>query len=256
MQWDQGKGVWESLIGGTSYSKLTSFIVTGLTPGKWYQFRYRAKNDFGWGLYSDPVSVQAATMPDKISQVATTVVGTSIRMNWLKPEIRGDEVAYYTVLIKSKTGDFIEDTVNCDGRDVFIREQRYCDVPISALMSNPYDLLQGDQVLITVTATNTYGTSVASDVNSLTVALIQVVPHKPPTIPRKGWNTNENVIEIFYDALTGELTGGSAILSYVILWDAGSGDGNFVVLKGVSTPNLSLTVLIDQGISSGTFYTF
>jgi hypothetical protein len=24
------------LIGGTSYRKLTSFIVTGLTPGHWY----------------------------------------------------------------------------------------------------------------------------------------------------------------------------------------------------------------------------
>lgn len=36
LEWDQGKGVWSSLIGGTSYRKLTSFIVTGLTPGRWY----------------------------------------------------------------------------------------------------------------------------------------------------------------------------------------------------------------------------
>lgn len=92
--------------------------------------------------------------------------------------------------------------------------------------------------------------------NTQIVALIEVVPHKPPTIPRKGWNTNENVIEIFYDALTNEVTGGSQILSYVILWDQGLGDGNFVVLKGVSTPNLALTVLLDTGITSGTFYTF
>jgi len=28
------------------------------------------------------------------------------------------------------------------------------------------------------------------------------------------------------------------------------------VLKGVSTPNLALTVLLDTGITSGTFYKF
>jgi hypothetical protein len=154
----------------------------------------------------------------------------------LKPQIRGDEVHYYTVLIRSQTGTFIEDIINCDGRDLIIREQRYCDIPMSNLMANPYDLLQGDSVIVKVTATNTYGTSVESDINSLPneVALVEVVPHKPPTIPSKGWNTNENVIEIFYDQITGVLTGGSPILSYVILWDAGTGDGNFVVLKGVS----------------------
>jgi len=59
---------------------------------------------------------------------------------------------------------------------------------------------------------------VISNVNTEGV-LIVVPPHKPPTIPRKGWATNENVIEIFYDAITGVLTGGSQITSYGILWD-------------------------------------
>lgn len=147
------------------------------------------------------------------------MIGKKIRISWSKPEIRGDEVQYYTVLIKSKTGDFLEDIANCNGRDLLIRAQRYCDVPIISLRTNPYDLEQGDEVKAKVTATNTYGTSVESTLNTEVVALIEVVPHKPPTIPRKGWNTNENVIEIFYDALTDENTGGSNILSYVVLWD-------------------------------------
>lgn len=82
-----------------------------------------------------------------------------------------------------------------------------------------------------------------------------IPPHKPPTIPRKGWATNENVIEIFYDALTGLLTGGSPITSYGILWDQGLG-GAMSVLKGVSTPNLALSMLKDTEITSGTFYKF
>lgn len=109
-------------------------------------------------------------------------------------------------------------------------------------------------VQATITATNTYGTSTISALNTDGV-LVEVVPHKPPTIPRKGWNTNENVIEIFYDALTGVTTGGSSILSYVILWDQGLG-GAMSVLKGVATPNLALTVLLDTGITSGTTYKF
>jgi len=115
LEWDQGKGVWSSLIGGTSYSKLTSFIVTGLTPGKWYQFRYRAKNDFGWGGYSDPVSVQAATMPDKIVPIQTSIVGTNVRFSWFAPYDRGDPIQYYTILIRSKAGNYFEDTTNCEG---------------------------------------------------------------------------------------------------------------------------------------------
>jgi hypothetical protein len=49
--------------------------------------------------------------------------------------------------------------------------------------------------------------------------LVVVPPLKPLTIPRKGWASNENVIEIFYDSIVGTLTGGSEITSYGILWD-------------------------------------
>jgi hypothetical protein len=99
-----------------------------------------------------------------------------------------------------------------------VREQRYCDVPMLALRANPYDLLQGDFVAAQINATNGYGTSIISEVNTEGV-LVVVPPLKPPTIPRKGWATNENVIEIFYDSIIGTLTGGSEITSYGILWD-------------------------------------
>lgn len=43
-----------------------------------------------------------------------------------------------------------------------------------ALRANPYDLLQGDYVAAQITATNTYGTSVISEVN--TEGVLVVVP--------------------------------------------------------------------------------
>lgn len=96
--------------------------MTGLSPGDWYAFRYRAKNEFGWGGFSDPVSVQAATKPDKIVPIQTSIVGTKVRFSWFAPNNRGDPIDFYTIVIRSKTGDFFEDTTNCEGENVLIRE--------------------------------------------------------------------------------------------------------------------------------------
>ena len=70
-----------------------------------------------------------------------------MRISWALTYNKGDNIQYYTIVIRSKTGDFYEDTFNCEGADLLVREQRYCDVPILALRANPYDLLQGDEVV-------------------------------------------------------------------------------------------------------------
>jgi hypothetical protein len=67
-----------------------------------------------------------------------------VRISWDLTYNKGDDIQHYTIVIRSKTGDFYEDTVNCKGRDLLVRERRYCDVPILALRANLYDLLQGD----------------------------------------------------------------------------------------------------------------
>jgi len=120
LEWDQGKGVWVPLIGGTSYSLLTSFIATGLVPGHWYQFRYTAKNEFGWGAPSNPTSIQAATQPDVLVPITTLIVGNNVRIIWLEPNSRGDSIHFYTILIQGKTGDFYADLADCYGSNLLI----------------------------------------------------------------------------------------------------------------------------------------
>jgi len=54
LQWDAGVtgGPWVNLVGYTSDSILTSFIVTsGVTPGTVYNFRAQARNIYGWGPF-------------------------------------------------------------------------------------------------------------------------------------------------------------------------------------------------------------
>jgi hypothetical protein len=50
-------------------------------------------------------------------------------------------------------------------------------------------------------------------------------------------------------------TGGSPILSYVVLWDQGLG-GSLVARLGDVIPNLDTSVIINTGVSSGVEYRF
>jgi hypothetical protein len=109
-------------------------------------------------------------------------------------------------------------------------------------------------VVAKATATNSFGTSQESEVNQ-SGALIETLPHKPANAPTRGVLTYETQIQLEYHPLVDEETGGSPILSYVVLWDEGLG-GSLVARLGDVTPNLETSVIINTGISSGVEYRF
>ena len=81
LEWDSGTGgaSFTSLIGETSDNIATfTYTQTGLTAGSSYKFRYRAKNIFGWGPYSNEVTTISATRPDAPSIPTTFNTGTSV----------------------------------------------------------------------------------------------------------------------------------------------------------------------------------
>ena len=54
---------WVDVIGGsTPYLGLT-YIENSLTMGTDYKFRIRASNSFGWGPYSDEITIRADEVP-------------------------------------------------------------------------------------------------------------------------------------------------------------------------------------------------
>ena len=72
LQWDKGtEGVeWESLIGEDPLSTSQVFTVTdNLVGGRSYNFRYRARNIFGWGPFSDYGTILAAKEPDQLPPI-------------------------------------------------------------------------------------------------------------------------------------------------------------------------------------------
>jgi hypothetical protein len=85
--------------------------------------------------------------------------------------------------------------------------------------------------------------------------LIETVPHQPTAAPARGTLTDEGQIHLEFGALEGTATGGSAILSYVVLWDEGQG-GAFSPVVGDTSPNLLTSIVITQGVSSGVEYRF
>ena len=71
LQMDDGfTGDFFTLIGYVTNSKLTTFtITTNIFKGRQHRFKYRAKNDVGWGPFSDETAVLAAREPNTPGRV-------------------------------------------------------------------------------------------------------------------------------------------------------------------------------------------
>ena len=73
-------------------------------------------------------------------------------------------------------------------------------------------------VIVKIVGVNSVGASVDSFVNTVG-ALVEVVPHKPPTSPFKNTSTTQTKLVIDYANLSGTANGGTPITAYEISWD-------------------------------------
>jgi len=102
----------------TSYYKDTSYLKqTGIVSGQSYKFRVRARNKWGYGPYSNWVSIEASTNPDyKSSKPITQNSGNSVLISWPKPQEKGSAILEYEIVIRTSDGViFSDETVHCDG---------------------------------------------------------------------------------------------------------------------------------------------
>lgn len=63
-----------------------------------------------------------------------------MRISFVPPEDNGETIDSYTILILASDGSLSEDTTNCDGTTSTIKTQEYCDIPMTTLRSDPYNL--------------------------------------------------------------------------------------------------------------------
>ena len=99
-----------------------------------------------------------------------------MRIDWTLPTSNGEAITAYLIKIQAADGlTYIEDLTNCNGADPTIRDQRYCEIPMSVLRASPYSLTYGMTVKAIVQAFNINGGGYFSQVN-LVGATIQTVP--------------------------------------------------------------------------------
>ena len=92
--WNRGSSdnTWESLTGYSPVSLSSDYLVTGLTPGEDYQFKYRASNIYGWGSFSAISTIPASKEPNTPSAPSTLISGTSVGISWSLPDNQGATV--------------------------------------------------------------------------------------------------------------------------------------------------------------------
>jgi hypothetical protein len=130
-----------------------------------------------------------------------------------------------------------------------------CSIQMLSLLETPYNLVQGAQIKVRITAANVLGLGYTSLVSTSNVQ-VRVLPKKPFRDTYRGYDTSPTQIEVKWDLLDEDLeNGGSEILSYNLQWDAGNGLVN-VNLVGWSTPYLHSSFIVTSGVTAGALYKF
>ena len=262
LQWDEGsaESSWSNLVGFTSSYPATEYIATtGVVPGTEYAFRVRAYNAHGWGAASTTTKIAASAAPDQMAATTTAVRDlVNIRVGWVAADANSDPLAAYEVLILTGDGvTFAEDTTTCDGSSTGPLTNNYCDIPMATLRAPPFNLAQGAAVIARIRAQNSIGWGATSyDTETAGAAVLEDVPHQLPA-PSRGAATSVSQVEAEWAALVGEQTGGNAIESYQLQWDAGSTGAAWYDLQGGPTAaeySLLTSHSVSTGVSAGETY--
>ena len=153
------------------------YLVPDLTAGTSYTFKVRARNEFGFGDFSQEVLILCAFAPEPPGTVTTANSNSDIVISWSEPELNGLLITEYTILIQKSDYTYTTDLMYCNGALHVIVSTRTCTVPLSSLQVTPYNLVFGDHINVIVVSTNEYGSSQYSEVGN--GATIWVVPDAP-----------------------------------------------------------------------------
>jgi hypothetical protein len=86
---DMDDGIGGSFLakqGEASDSLLLSLIISeGIVSGRHYRFRYRTRNEVGYGPYSDVAYILTAVKPEQPNVLEATIVESNVVVSWLMP---------------------------------------------------------------------------------------------------------------------------------------------------------------------------
>lgn len=166
--WDNGSGSFATTTAVVQTETPTftyqSTQTSGFTVGTTYLFKYRAKNQYGYGDYSPELSVMAGAVPDQLSAVTTSLTaGGLLQIDW-NPTSNDHSLSVTEYLVAIKDDDSATYTAHadCDGTSGTVVSNTLCTVTMSDMGSAPYNYEAGDLIIVQVSAKNVKGWSTVS----------------------------------------------------------------------------------------------
>ena len=238
----------------SSYSVLAEsltdreYLLTGLTTGVWYKFKVQARNEIGYGDFSEELEIRAAQPPDTPAKPVTSWSPDDVTITWSEPAINGDEITSYTILIRGEdSATYYTETNDCDGSDALIISSQQCSINVSHLRAAPFNLPWGTNVHAKIIASNTKGDSIES--NPGKGAIITTKPDAPINIGEDLTFRTSTTLGLTWSE--GVSNGGDVIYDYKISYAPDDGSAYTVLASGVTNRYYTVTSL-----TSGVYYNF
>lgn len=84
---DDGQGGPFVELQGDTYDSmaLVGKKISGVLSGVMYRFRYRARNEIGFGEYSEIAYILTASKPEEPALITATIIGSDVLISWQMP---------------------------------------------------------------------------------------------------------------------------------------------------------------------------
>lgn len=79
-------------------------------------------------------------MPDQVAPVVTSMNGPNVKIEWTIPDNGASALTKFQILIQKSDGTFMEDLTFCDGSNLVILANAFCQIPMQILTASPYSL--------------------------------------------------------------------------------------------------------------------
>ena len=148
--------------------------------------RYRAKNIYGWGEFSDSAPLLTVQAPGKPDPIFASILSSQVQISWTEPLFYESPIIRYEVIFKTSQGTYAAD-------DTYCREETTtsCLIPMLQL-TNPtrdFNLPLNTFIQAKVRAVNNLGPGEYSDANtdqnSPNTAYVKTVPQDPLVAPSR-----------------------------------------------------------------------
>jgi hypothetical protein len=136
-----GSGPWVNVQGFDQDYLDTSVIISPLTEGNYYFFRYRVRNVHGWSEFSPISYILMANKPDQLAPVQTINNGVNVDIVWQStPFDRNSQVFEYRIMIQRSDGS-LQEHIECDGMDSDVIQNNMCSISMKSLFEGNFLLV-------------------------------------------------------------------------------------------------------------------